>query len=89
MAEVGFILVGMLIGACLVTLMSLWIYHQSCPNYTERETGIVWHLKTIARDAFSNKSVYIMQSSKTAEILAMNKQDFNNRFRQQFEPVLV
>ena len=44
MAEVGFILVGMLIGACLVTLMSLWIYHQSCPNYTERETGIeCWH----------------------------------------------
>ena len=89
MAEVGFILVGMLIGACLVTLMSLWIYHQSCTNYTERETGIVWHLKTIARDAFSNKSVYIMQSSKTAEILAMNKQDFNNRFRQKLEPVLV
>ena len=82
MAEVGFILVGMLIGACLVTVMSLWRYHQSCTNYTERETGIVWHLKTIARDAFSNKSVYIMQSSKTAEILAMNKQDFNNRFRQ-------
>ena len=82
MAEVGFILVGMLIGVCLVTLMSLWIYHQSCPNYTERETGIVWHLKTIARDAFSNKSVYIMQSTKTAEVLAMNMQDFNSRFRQ-------
>ena len=82
MAEVGFILVGMLIGACLVTLMSLWIYHKSCPNYTERETGVVWHLKTIARDAFSSKSVYIMQSTKTAEILAMNKQDFNSRFRQ-------
>ena len=82
MEEVGFILVGMLIGACLVTLMSLWIYHQSCPNYTERETGIVWHLKTIARDAFSSKSVYIMQSTKTAEVLAMNMQDFNSRFRQ-------
>lgn len=82
MAEVGFILVGMLIGACLVTLMSLWIYLQSCPNYTERETGIVWHLKTIAKDAFSSKAVYIMQSTKTAEVLAMNKQDFNNRFIQ-------
>ena len=82
MAEVGFILVGMLIGACLVTLMSLWIYHQSCPNYVEREPGVVWHLKTIARDAFSSKSVYIMQSTKTAEVLAMNMQDFNNRFRQ-------
>ena len=82
MEEVGFILVGMLIGACLVTLMSLWIYHQSCPNYIERETGVVWHLKTIARDAFSSKSVYIMQSTKTAEVLAMNMQDFNSRFRQ-------
>ena len=82
MAEVGFILVGMLIGACLVTLMSLWIYHQSCPNYIERETGVVWHLKTIARVAFSSKSVYIMQSTKTAEVLAMNMQDFNSRFRQ-------
>ena len=82
MAEVGFILVGMLIGACLVTLMSLWIYHQSCPNYVERETGVVWHLKTIARDTFSSKSVYIMQSTKTAEVLAMNMQDFNSRFRQ-------
>ena len=50
MEVVGFILVGMLIGACLVTLMSIWIYHQSCPNYTERETGVVWYLKTIAKD---------------------------------------
>ena len=82
MAEVGLILLGILLGACFISLISLWIYHQTCPNYTERETGIVWHLKTIARDAFSSKSVYIMQSSKTAEILAMNKQDFNNRFRQ-------
>lgn len=82
MEAVGFILVGILIGACLVTLMSIWIYHQSCPNYTERETGVVWHLKTIAKDAFSGKSVYIMQSTKTAETLAMNMQDFNNRFRQ-------
>lgn len=82
MEVVGFILVGMLIGACLVTLMSIWIYHQSCPNYTERETGVVWHLKTIAKDAFSGKSVYIMQSTKTAEVLAMNMQDFNRRFRQ-------
>lgn len=82
MEVVGFILVGMLIGACLVTLMSIWIYHQSCPNYTERETGVVWYLKTIAKDAFSGKSVYIMQSTKTAEVLAMNMQDFNRRFRQ-------
>ena len=82
MEAVGFILVGILIGACLVTLMSLWVYHQSCPNYTERETGDVWHLKTVASDAFSGKSVYIMQSTKTAEVLAMNMQDFNNRFRQ-------
>lgn len=82
MEAVGFILVGILIGACLVTLMSIWIYHQSCPNYTERETGVVWHLKTIAKDAFFGKSVYIMQSTKTAETLAMNMQDFNNRFRQ-------
>ena len=82
MAEVGFILVGMLIGACLVTLISLWIYHQSCPNYFERETGVVWYLKTIAKDAFSGKAVYIMQSTKTAEVLAMNIQDFNSRFRQ-------
>ena len=82
MEVVGFILVGMLIGACLVTLLSLWLYHQSCPNYTERETGDVWHLKTIAKDAFSGKAVYIMQSTKTAEVLAMNMQDFKNRFRQ-------
>lgn len=45
MEAIGFILVGILIGACLVTLMSLWVYHQSCPNYTERETGVIWHLK--------------------------------------------
>ena len=82
MEIVGFILVGILIGACLVTLLSLWVYHQSCPNYTERETGVIWHLKTIAADAFSGKAVYIMQSTKTAEVLAMNMQDFNNRFRQ-------
>lgn len=82
MEIVGFILVGMLIGVCLVSLMSIWIYHQSCPNYTERETGVVWHLKTIAKDAFSGKSVYIMQSTKTAEVLAMNMKDFNSRFRQ-------
>lgn len=82
MEVVGFILVGILIGACLVTLMSLWIYHQLYPNYTERETGVIWYLKTVAADAFSGKAVYIMQSTKTAEILAMNMQDFNNRFRQ-------
>lgn len=81
MAQVGFILLGILIGACLVTLLSLWVYHQSCPCYTERETGDVWHLKTVAADAFSGKAVYVMQSTKTAEILAMNMQDFNNRFR--------
>lgn len=82
MAQVGFILVGILIGACLVTLLSLWVYYQSCPCYTERETGDVWHLKTVAADAFSGKAVYVMQSTKTAEVLAMNMQDFNNRFRQ-------
>lgn len=82
MTEVGFILMGILIGVCLVVLVSLWLYHQSCPNYIERETGIIWHLKTVAVDAFSGKSVYIMQSTKTAEVLAMNKQDFDNRFRQ-------
>lgn len=82
MAQVGFILVGILIGACLFTLLSLWVYHQSCPCYTERETGDVWHLKTVAVDAFSGKAVYVMQSTKTAEVLAMNMQDFNNRFRQ-------
>lgn len=82
MGEVGFILVGILIGACLVILMSIWLYHKSCPNYVERETGDVWHLKTIAKDAFSSKAVYIMQSTKTAEVLAMNMQDFNSRFRQ-------
>lgn len=82
MAQVGFILVGILIGACLVTLLSLWVYHQLCPCYTERETGDVWHLKTVAADAFSGKAVYVMQSTKTAEVLAMNMQDFNNRFRQ-------
>ena len=82
MAQVGFILVGILIGACLFTLLSLWVYHQSCPCYTERETGDVWHLKTVAADAFSGKAVYVMQSTKTAEVLAMNMQDFNNKFRQ-------
>lgn len=82
MAQVGFILLGILIGACLVTLLSLWVYHQSCPCYTERETGDVWHLKTVAADAFFGKAVYVMQSTKTAEVLAMNMQDFNNRFRQ-------
>ena len=65
-----------------ISLISLWIYHQSCPNYIERETGVIWHLKTVAADAFSGKAVYIMQSTKTAEVLAMNMQDFNNRFRQ-------
>lgn len=82
MAQVGFILLGILIGACLVTLLSLWVYHQSCPCYIERETGDVWRLKTVAADAFSGKAVYVMQSTKTAEVLAMNMQDFNNRFRQ-------
>ena len=82
MAEVGLILLGILLGACFISLISLWIYHQTCPNYTERETGIIWHLKTVAADAFSGKAVYIMQSTKTAEVLAMNMQDFNNRFRQ-------
>ena len=78
MEIVGFILVGILIGACLISLISLWIYHQSCPNYIE----VIWHLKTVAADAFSGKAVYIMQSTKTTEVLAMNMQDFNNRFRQ-------
>ena len=82
MAEVGFILLGILLGACFISLISLWIYHQTCPNYTEIETGVIWHLKTVAADAFSGKAVYIMQSTKTAEVLAMNMQDFNNRFRQ-------
>lgn len=82
MAEVRFILVGITIGVCLVVLMSLWLYHQSCSSYIERETGDIWYLKTIATDAFSGKAVYIMQSTKTAEVLAMNMQDFNNRFRQ-------
>ena len=81
MAEVGLILLGILLGACFISLISLWIYHRSCPNYTERETGVIWHLKTVAADAFSGKAVYIMQSTKTAEVLAMNMQDFNNRFR--------
>ena len=82
MAEVGLILLGILLGACFISLISLWIYHQTCPNYTERETGVIWHLKTVAADAFSGKAVYIMQSTKTAEVLAMNMQEFNNRFRQ-------
>ena len=82
MAEVGLILLGILLGACFIRLISLWIYHQTCPNYTEIETGVIWHLKTVAADAFSGKAVYIMQSTKTAEVLAMNMQDFNNRFRQ-------
>ena len=82
MAEVGLILLGILLGACFISLISLWIYHQSCPNYTERETGVIWYLKTVAADALSGKAVYIMQSTKTAEVLAMNMQDFNNRFRQ-------
>ena len=82
MAEVGLILLGILLGACFISLISLWIYHQTCPNYTERETGVIWHLKTVAADAFSGKAVYIMQSTKTAEVLAMKMQDFNNRFRQ-------
>ena len=82
MAEVGLILLGILLGACFISLISLWIYHQTCPNYTERETGVIWHLKTVAADAFSGTAVYIMQSTKTAEVLAMNMQDFNNRFRQ-------
>ena len=82
MAEVGLILLGILLGACFISLISLWIYHQTCPSYTERETGVIWHLKTVAADAFSGKAVYIMQSTKTAEVLAMNMQDFNNRFRQ-------
>lgn len=82
MAEVGFILLGILLGAWLISLISLWIHHQSCPNYIERETGVVWDLKTVAADAFSGKAVYIMQSTKTAEVLAMNMQDFNNRFKQ-------
>ena len=82
MAEVGLILLGILLGTCFISLISLQIYHQSCPNYTEIETGVIWHLKTVAADAFSGKAVYIMQSTKTAEVLAMNMQDFNNRFRQ-------
>lgn len=82
MTEVGFILVGLTIGVALVVLMSLWLYHQSCPSYIERETGDIWYLKTVAADVFSGKAVYIMQSTKTAEVLAMNMQDFNNRFRQ-------
>ena len=82
MAEVGLILLGILLGACFISLILLWIYHQTCPNYTEIETGVIWHLKTVAADAFSGKAVYIMQSTKTAEVLAMNMQDFNNRFRQ-------
>ena len=82
MAEVGFILLGILLGACFISLISLWIYHQSCPNYIEIETGVIWHLKTVAADAFSGKAVYIFQSTNTSEVLAMNMQDFNNRFSQ-------
>ena len=82
MAEVGFILLGILLGVCFISLISLWIYNQSCPYYIERETGVIWHLKTVAADALSGKAVYIMQSTQTAEVLEMNMQDFNNRFKQ-------
>ena len=58
MEAIGFILLGILLGACLISLISLWIYHQSCPNYIERETGVIWHLKTVAADAFSGKAVF-------------------------------
>lgn len=81
MEVVGFILVGIFIGACLFTLVSIWTYSKSCPSYTEKETDVGWHLKAVAVDAYTGKKLYIMQSTKTAEVLAMDTQGFNNRFR--------
>lgn len=81
MAEILFLLLGILIGICLISVIALFLYHQSCPDYVERETGTIWHLKTVAWDECSNKTVYVMQSTKTAEVLAMSMQDLKNRFK--------
>lgn len=78
---IGFILVGIFIGLCISTIFSFYLYKKNCPEYTEKETGISWHLKTVASSIVDNSTVYVMESTKDAHIEAMGKPELNRRFK--------
>lgn len=78
--DLGFLLVGMFIGMVVFSLVSLFMFRKSTQSFVEKETGDVWHQKDIARDT-SLRTLFILQSSRDCETIALTKQERNNRFK--------
>lgn len=78
---IGFILVGILIGLCISTVFSIYLYRVSCPEYIEKETGIIWHLKTVASSCVDNAPIYVMESTKDAHVESMDVLAFKKKFK--------
>jgi len=79
---IGFIIVGIFIGCCLMTLISIYSYKKNCPDYVETDTGIVWRLKCKATSCVDNKPCYVMESTKDAHVETVDYLTFKKRFKE-------
>lgn len=78
---IGFIMLGMFIGASIFALLSVYMYrHNTIAEYIENDTGIVWYLKDIAKSSIDNSNVYLMESTKDGHIEGMPKIMLSKRF---------
>lgn len=78
---IGFIIVGMFIGACLFTLASVYMYrHNTIAEYVENGTGISWYLKEIVTSTVDNSHVYLMQSTEDGHVEGMPKTTLSRGF---------
>lgn len=77
--DLGFLLVGMFIGMVVFSLVSMFMFRKNTQSFTENGTGVCWHQKEIARSTHG-VTMYILQSSKDCETIALTRYERDARF---------
>ena len=78
---IGLIMIGTLLGCCLMTILSIYMYKNSMiAEYCHNEDGVIWYLKEVGTSTINHNKVYFMVSTKHAGIRAVSQAELNNEF---------
>ena len=78
---IGLIMIGTLIGCCLMTMLSVYMYrHSMIAEYEHNGDGVCWYLKEICTSTVDNNYVYVMQSTEDGHTEGMSQSRLSKEF---------
>lgn len=80
MVETGFVILGIFLGCCLTTLISVFIYERNRVEYCEITTGIVWDQLNKVRDFNTTKFYYLLRSSYDGRERMFSEEELSSMF---------